>query len=31
MILNSKKLRKLRINPKLFFKDAIQKKNFLVE
>ncbi|EOI1874993.1 glycosyltransferase family 2 protein [Campylobacter coli] len=28
MILNSKKLRKLRINPKLFFKDAIQKKIF---
>lgn len=28
MILNSKKLRKLRTNPKLFFKDAIQKKIF---
>ncbi|ECL0292166.1 glycosyltransferase [Campylobacter coli] len=26
MILNSKKLRKLRTNPKLFFKDAIEKK-----
>lgn len=25
MILNSKKLRKLRTNPKLFFKDAIKK------
>ncbi|EAK6016495.1 glycosyltransferase family 2 protein, partial [Campylobacter lari] len=28
MILNSKKLRKLRTNPKLFFKDAIEKKVF---
>lgn len=28
MILNSKKLRKLRTNPKLFFKDAIEKKSF---
>ncbi|EFO9191007.1 glycosyltransferase [Campylobacter lari] len=28
MILNSKKLRKLRTNPKLFFKDAIEKKTF---
>ncbi|EGK7501937.1 glycosyltransferase family 2 protein, partial [Campylobacter lari] len=28
MILNSKKLRKLRANPKLFFKDAIEKKVF---
>lgn len=28
MILNSKKLRKLRMNPKLFFKDAIEKKSF---
>ncbi|WP_059006502.1 CDP-glycerol glycerophosphotransferase family protein [Campylobacter coli] len=28
MILNSKKLRKLRANPKLFFKDAIEKKSF---
>ncbi|ELE6060947.1 glycosyltransferase family 2 protein, partial [Campylobacter coli] len=27
MILNSKKLRKLRTNPKLFFKDAIEKKS----
>ncbi|EAI7302241.1 glycosyltransferase [Campylobacter coli] len=26
MVLNSKKLRKLRTNPKLFFKDAIEKK-----
>ncbi|EGK8062364.1 glycosyltransferase family 2 protein, partial [Campylobacter lari] len=28
MILNSKKLRKFRTNPKLFFKDAIEKKVF---
>lgn len=28
MILNFKKLRKLRTNPKLFFKDAIEKKVF---
>ncbi|EAJ0340838.1 CDP-glycerol:glycerophosphate glycerophosphotransferase [Campylobacter lari] len=28
MILNFKKLRKLRANPKLFFKDAIEKKVF---
>ncbi|EAI7253431.1 glycosyltransferase [Campylobacter lari] len=28
MTLNSKKLRKLRTNPKLFFKDAIEKKVF---
>lgn len=28
MFLNSKKLRKLRTNPKLFFKDAIEKKSF---
>ncbi|EAJ5672662.1 CDP-glycerol glycerophosphotransferase family protein [Campylobacter lari] len=30
MILNFKKLRKLRTNPKLFFKDAIRKKFFLL-
>lgn len=28
MILNSKKLRKLRTNPKLFFKDAIEKNYY---
>ena len=31
MILNSKKLRKLRINPKLFFKDAIEKRFFALD